>query len=70
MHVFADVHWTVISPEYLKTGKKLSQSAHSWRTFLTKLGVQERLAVERVDINPKEEVAIHNFNMSIIYHHF
>ena len=50
------VYWTLISPAYLNIGMKSSQSTCSWKVFLTKLGVQERLAVERVDVDLQEQV--------------
>ena len=57
-----DVQWTVISAGYLNLkGRKThetSTNTSTWRDFLSKLGVQDGLAIERVNepIDPQEEV--------------
>ena len=57
-----DVQWTVISAGYLNLkGRKTNETStntSTWRDFLSKLGVQDGLAIERVNepIDPQEEV--------------
>ena len=58
-----DVQWTVISAGYLNLkGRKTHEMPTStWRDFLSKLGVKDGLAIERVNepIDPQEEVCSH-----------
>ena len=58
MFIITGIYWTVISPAYINSGLKSSQATSSWRAFLTKLGVQEKLAVKRVDVEQVQPLII------------
>ena len=43
--IISDVQWKLVSPDYLKNFTA-QNAVSSWRSFLIKLGVRDKIAVE------------------------